>query len=173
MIPIAVTRRSVRIEVGTRAMAPSMALPATSLAQDPNVALPVQQLEELLSVGDFQIVSAVTSRGLPSERTYQVTASAGNAMLQMKYAPAPEGAGEFNNRPRYELAAYEIQKLFLDPEDYVVPPTVARCLPLNEVQSVMNMVPGDYKPEAERTFREWDMTLVLLQYWLWNVEVPD
>ena len=157
----------------TLAIGVTVVLPATSLAQDPNVALPVPQLEEILSVGDFQIVSAVTSRGLPSERTYQVTASAGNAMLQMKYAPAPEGADEFNNRPRYELAAYEIQKLFLDPEDYVVPPTVARCLPTDAVQSVMNMVPGDYKPEAERTFRDWGMTVVLLQYWLWNVEVPE
>jgi len=149
------------------------AVPAASVAQDPNVALPVPDLENIMGTGDFQIVSVVTSRGLPSERTYQVTASAGNAMLQMKYAPAPEGADEFNNRPRYELAAYAIQKPFLDPADYVVPPTVARCFATDVVQGVLNMVPGDYKPEAERTFKDWGMTMVLLQYWLWNVEVPE
>ena len=147
--------------------------PAESVGQDANVALPVTEIEELLSTGDVQVVAVVTSRGLPSERTYQVTASAGNAMMQMKYAPAGPGADEFNNRPRYELAAYEIQKLFLDEAHYVVPPTVIRPYPMNQVQDVLNLVPGDYKPEAEQTFNEWAMTLVLLQYWLWNVDAPD
>lgn len=157
----------------TLALLVTLAIPAASVGQDANMALPVADLEEILRGGDFQVVSANTSRGLPSERTYQVTASAGNAMLQMKYAPATKGADEFNNRPRYELAAYEIQKLFLDPEHYAVPPTVARAFPTMQVQEVLNLVPVDYKPEAEPTFDDWAMTIVLLQYWLWNVEAVD
>lgn len=157
----------------TLAIAVTLALPGSSFGQDANMALPVDQLEEILGTGDFQAVSVTTSRGLPSERTYQVTAQAGNAMLQMKYAPAARGADEFNNRPRYEMAAYVVQQLFLDPEHYVVPPTVIRAFPTSQVQSVLNMVPVDYKPEAEKTFNDWDMTLVLLQYWLWNVDVPE
>ena len=35
-----------------------------------------------------------------------------------------------NNSPRKELAAWVIQRLFLDPEDYVVPFTTAYCVPL-------------------------------------------
>jgi hypothetical protein len=35
-----------------------------------------------------------------------------------------------NNSPRKELAAWKIQQLFLEPEDYVVPFTVAYCVPL-------------------------------------------
>ena len=157
----------------TLALSVTLAVPASSFGQDANMALPVAEIEQLLSVGEFQIISAITSRGLPSERTFQVTASAGNAMLQMKYAPAAEGGGEFNNRPRYELAAYALQKLFLDEPHYAVPPTVIRAYPTSAVQDVLNLVPVDYKPEAEQTFDEWSMTLVLLQYWLWNVEVPD
>ena len=155
------------------AVSVTLAVPASSFGQDANFALPISDIENILSVGDFQVISAVTSRGLPSERTYQVTASAGNAMLQMKYAPAGKGADEFNNRPRYELAAYALQKLFLDEAYYAVPPTVARAFPTSQVQDVLNLVPVDYKPEAEQTFNEWAMTVVLLQYWMWNVEVPD
>ncbi len=151
----------------------TVAVPAQSVAQDANVALPVAEIEQMLETGDFQIVSVVPSRGLPSERTYQVTAGIGSQMLQMKYAPAAKGADDFNNRPRYELAAYELQKLFLDEAEQVVPPTVARCYSSDAVQGVLNLAPGDYKPEAEQTFKEWNMTLVLLQYWLWNVDAPE
>jgi hypothetical protein len=35
-----------------------------------------------------------------------------------------------NNSPRKELAAWVIQRLFLDPEDYVTPFTTAYCVPL-------------------------------------------
>jgi len=151
----------------------TVSVPAQSVAQDANVAFPVAEIEGMLKTGDFQIVSVTPSRGLPSERTYQVTAGVGSKMLQMKYAPAAKGADDFNNRPRYELAAYELQKLFLDEGEQVVPPTVARCYPTEVVQGVLNHAPGDYKPEAERTFKEWNMTLVLLQYWLWNVDAPE
>ena len=149
------------------------AVPAPSFAQDANVAVPVSEIERMLKTEDFRVVSLIPSRGLPSERTYQLTAGIGNQMIQMKYAPAVKGADEFNNRPRYELAAYEFQKLFLDEGDQVVPPTVARCFPRDAVQDVLNKAPGKYKPEAERTFKEWNMTLVLLQYWLWNVDAPE
>jgi hypothetical protein len=162
-----------RVRELTLALGVTLAVPASSFGQDANFALPMQDIEQILSVGDFQVVSVMTSRGLPSERTYQVTASAGSAMLQMKYAPAAKGADEFNNRPRYELAAYAIQKLFLDEPHYAVPPTIARAFPTSAVQDVLNFVPVDYKPEAEQTFDEWSMTVVLLQYWMWNVEVPD
>lgn len=155
------------------ALSVTVAMPAQSLAQDANVALPVAEIEQMLRTEEFQVVSVVPSRGLPSERTYQITAGIGDAMLQMKYAPAAKGADEFNNRPRYELAAYELQKLFLNDDEFVVPPTVARCFSLDAVQTVLNMAPGDYKPQAEKTFDEWNMTLVLLQYWLWNVDVPE
>jgi hypothetical protein len=68
----------------------------------------------------------------------------------------------FNNEPRYEAAAYEIQKLFLDEPEYVVPPTLLRALP---IAFVHQQIPG-----ARPTFREAPgSVLVALQYWLIGV----
>ena len=39
--------------------------------------------------------------------------------------------------PRYDLAAYELQKLFLDPADFVVPPTALRMVALEEFAQVL------------------------------------
>ncbi len=64
--------------------------------------------------------------------------------------PAPT---TFNNVPRYDLAAYELQKLFLDPPEYVVPPTALRMVPLadfaNYSPGVAADVPGG-RPGARR-----------------------
>jgi hypothetical protein len=81
-----------------------------------------------------------------------------NSVLVVKWANAPPGGTEFNNEPRYEVAAYEIQKLFLDPDDYVVPPTVLRTFPLAYVRA--------QSPAASPTFSSAASVLVVLQYWL-------
>ncbi len=67
----------------------------------------------------------------------------------------------FNNQPRYECAAYELQKLFLDEPEYVVPPTVARSVSLESYRAMA--------PRAEATFGNTESVLIVLQYWLWNV----
>ena len=50
------------------------------------------------------------------------------AHLKMKRVP--QNLDGINNSPRRELAAYAVQTLFLDPEDYVVSTTAARCPPM-------------------------------------------
>ncbi len=63
--------------------------------------------------------------------TLQADVSFGGAPpLRVKLRKAEPGADSFNNVPRYDLAAYELQKLFLDPAEYVVPPTALRMVPL-------------------------------------------
>ncbi len=42
-----------------------------------------------------------------------------------------------NNSPRKELAAWKIQRLFLEPEDYVAPFTTAYCVPLAEASEAV------------------------------------
>lgn len=157
------------------AAALTAATPVPTVAQDANFLLPVDEIEALLRDGALDIISVNPSRGLPAERTYQITVNLGEGrMLQMKYAPARPGADEFNNRPRYELAAYEFQKLFLDPPEYVVPPTLGRCMPLDEVSTTLAMAPSPEFIEPPRpTFDGWNMGLVVLQYWMWNVEDPE
>ncbi len=149
------------------------AVPTASRAQDANFLMPIEEIEDILKTGDFDIIDIKPSLGLPGERTQRATVQAGGRVLQIKYAPSLEGADEFNNRPRYELGAYVVQMLFLGPPEYVVPPTVVRAFPIDVVEATLDKVPGDNLPPPERTFDEWPMTLVALQYWMFNVEVPD
>ena len=156
------------------APAAPVASTATGLAaaQDANFLLPVAAIEEALGAGELEVIDVRPSRGLPGERTYRVTLQSGGQVLQIKYAPAGEGADEFNNRPRYELAAYAIQGLFLDEREWVVPPTAIRAFPLDVVRATVALS-GDAANPPEQTFAEWPMTLVALQYWLFNVDVPE
>ncbi|MGH7541485.1 MAG: hypothetical protein ACRELC_10840 [Gemmatimonadota bacterium] len=137
-------------------------------AQDANLLLPPEEIERLLAHEEFQVLTMPPSRGVEGDRTWAPTVKfAEGAMMQIKWAPAARGGDAFNNRPRYEIAAYELQKLFLDPSEWVVPPTAARCFPTVVVQQL--------NPDAPiyQTFGEWPITLVALQYWLWNVEVIE
>jgi hypothetical protein len=61
------------------------------------------------------------------------------------------------------MAAYELQKLFLDPNEYVVPPTALRFVSLAEFSK--------YSPGVERTFPGADQVLAVVQYWLQEVKV--
>jgi hypothetical protein len=76
---------------------------------------------------------------------------------------ADPGADSFNNVPRYDLAAYELQKLFLEPAEYVVPPTALRMVPLADFQK--------YVPAVARTFSGADQVLAVAQYWLSDIKV--
>lgn len=155
--------------VAALALAPDVAPVA---AQDANILFPVAEIEDMLRTDALQVIGVQPSRGLPGERTYRLTFQSGARVLQAKYAPAAEGADEFNNRPRYELGAYVIQKLFLDEREWIVPPTVVRAFPIAVVESTVALA-GDASNPPRRTFGEWPMTLVALQYWLFNVDLPD
>jgi hypothetical protein len=84
--------------------------------------------------------------------------------IKAKPFPAPSLDG-WNNNPRKEIAAYELQKLFLDPRDYVVPTTLARCVPIE------HQLP--YRPDAQPTLEGTNCVLVMLALWLQNVTVPE
>ncbi len=150
----------------------AVAAPAPAAAQDANFLLPIAEIERILREGEIQVLDVHPSRGLPGERTYRVTLRSGDHVLQVKYAPAGEGADEFNNRPRYELAAYGVQALFLDEREWVVPPTAIRAFPLDVVRATVART-GDAASPPEPTFDEWPMTLVALQYWMFNVDLPE
>lgn len=84
--------------------------------------------------------------------------------IRVKWAAAPRSGDSFNNRPRCEIAVYELQKLFLDEGDYVVPPTVARAVPLDEYPREHAVI---------STFSGTGAVVVLMQYWLSNVSGAD
>jgi hypothetical protein len=81
----------------------------------------------------------------------------------VKLRRAEPGADSFNNVPRYEVAAYELQKLFLDPAEYVVPPTALRMVPVADF--------AKYAPGVKPTFSTADQVVAVVQYWLSDITV--
>jgi len=137
----------------------------SATAQDTNITLPVPQLEEMLTHDAFTIVSAEISRPkAKGDITLKAEMSfGGKPPIRVKLRKAEPGADSFNNVPRYDLAAYELQKFFLDPPEYVVPPTSLRFVAIAEFQK--------YSPQVKRTFTGADEVLCVLQYWLQDVKV--
>lgn len=141
-----------------------LSLPGVVRAQDGNFLHPPAAIAPLLLDSSFTISSARGSRA-EGDRTSQMVMQFGDVVLLAKWAPAAEGGHAFNNEPRYEVAAYELQKLFLPAEEWVVPPTVMRAVPHGFVQ--------EYFPQAKPTFKEAGSTVVLIQYWLAAVQPDD
>jgi hypothetical protein len=146
-----------------------MALAAwASLAssQDANVLRPVAELEALISSDPLVITAAEVSR---PKATGDITLRAevsfnGAPPMRFKLRHAEPGADAFNNVPRYDLAAYELQKLFLEPYEYVVPPTTVRMVPLDDF--------ARFAPKVQRTFPPARQVMAVVQYWLSDVTNP-
>jgi hypothetical protein len=142
-----------------------LALAATAAAQDANISLPVAELEQLLAAEPLVITEAQISR--PKARgdiTLRAEVSFGGAApLRVKLRKAEPGADTFNNVPRYDLAAYELQKLFLEPAEYVVPPTALRMVALADF--------AKYSPGVASTFSTASQVLAVVQYWLSDILV--
>lgn len=136
-------------------------------AADANILLPVEQVERLLVAEPMRIVAAQISRPRATgDITLRAEIAFGDAApLRVKLRRAEPGAEAFNNVPRYDLAAYELQKLFLDPGEYVVPPTTLRMMPLEDFSA--------HAPGGLRTFSDAEQLLVVVQYWLNDVQVPE
>lgn len=92
--------------------------------------MPVDRLERWMSAPDLRVTHVATAaQGISAPRKLRIVTPEGIA-FSVKFKPVPADLDNLNNSPRRELAAYEIQKLFLDEDDYVVPPTMLRCLPI-------------------------------------------
>jgi hypothetical protein len=145
--------------------AAALAWATTGLAQDANITLPVPEIERMMAAPELTIVSAEISRPkAKGDITLKADVSfEGQPPVRFKLRKAEPGADTFNNVPRYDMAAYELQKLFLDPGEYVVPPTALRFISLAEFSK--------YSPGVERTFPGADQVLAVVQYWLQEVKV--
>jgi hypothetical protein len=138
-------------------------------AQDQNIALPIADLERMLGAEPMQIVAAEISRpkmvaGVDITLKAEVS-FAGRPPIRVKVRKAERGAQTFNNVPRYDLAAYELQKMLMDAAEYVVPPTALRMLPLAEMKR--------YSPAVKATFTGSDDVLCVVQYWLQGVTARE
>jgi len=107
--------------------------PESARAQDLNIPIAIDSIEYLLTTAPFEM-GPLTGTRFAGDRTSRAVFTFDTlTSFMVKLAPAPRGGGEsdFNNVPRYEVAAYELQKLFLDEPEIVVPPTVMRAFPLD------------------------------------------
>lgn len=85
--------------------------------------------------------------------------------IEVKWKPMPAGLDGWNNSPRKDLAAYAVQRLFLDPADYVVPATVLRCLPPAAFTSAGRRVQPNVKGAT--------CELGEIGLWLHDVHIPE
>jgi len=133
----------------------------------PNVLFPVAYIDGRLR-GPLEILEARQARpSVEGDRSARVVLAgpAGEPGMEVLWKPvSPPGEG-YNNQPRYALATYRLQQLFLDECEYVVPPVVMRALPVDEYKRLRNEVPV--------TVRTTGSVLFLLSYWLSDVSPKD
>lgn len=131
-----------------------------ALASDDNYTLPIDELEHNLTQEDFEVSQMRGSR-FKGDFTKRALLKFTDGWIQVKWKRSEYGGEAPNNQPRYEVACYELQKLFLEPENYVVPPTSVRCLPVTQYQQIESYV--------DATFKNTPYVFFVLQYWLENV----
>jgi len=132
------------------------------VSQDGNIGMPAARVEAYLRDSALKPIASQGSRFKGDRTEHVLLAFNDTTAIEVKWAIAPAGGEAFNNQPRYEAAAYELQKLFLGERDYVVPPTALRMVP----QSVFAASAG---LKGEPTFDDSPAVLVELQYWTMGV----
>jgi len=136
--------------------------PALLASQDRFITAPVAVIEGRLRDQSFAVVQQAGSRFKGDRTSHGLLHFADSSYMYVKLAKAPPGGEAFNNQPRYEIAAYAVQKLFLNEPDYVVPPTVARMVDLDYYQRITTTA-------GEPTFSDAGSVLIVLQYWTLDV----
>lgn len=141
------------------------ALPWSAAAED-NFPIAPGKAETLFASGGFEILEAErTASGVAGAQKWKLRFDDGTLVKAKWKAAPPYTTDGWNNSPRREIAAYHIQKWFLDEDDYIVPPSEVRCVPLDQYRRIA--------PRAEATMRGTDCVYGVLSLWLQGVEEPD
>ena len=141
---------------------------SAELCKDPTMkadafCMPADRLEHMLRFSPMSVLQANrTATGTSGAYRLYVEFPDEKLTMKAKWKEAGSNGTALNNEPRKEIAAYFIQKLYLGPEEYVVPPTVTRCIPIDY-----------YKLEVREpkhiTFKNTECILGTLAYWLENI----
>ena len=165
----------------SRGEPPQFTSPTVRSAEEdrfPHWPMPPHELESLVASGDMRVLEVGSAGGGTTGAVkLKVVFPDHDRSASVKWKPmvpprwvdvlpfAPGMLDGINNSPRRELAAWKIQPLFLDPEDYVVPESVVYCATLQDVPAEgIDFVP---------TLEESDCVLGLLSMWMKNVELPE
>jgi hypothetical protein len=144
-----------------------LATPAVAAADDTGKILPLPEAEMLrrLEHDDFSVVSSeAAGGGVMGARKLELRFEDGTT-IDAKWKVTPAQAEGWNNSPRHEIGAYAVQKLFLEPGNYLVPPIAVRCIPLAEYH-VVEKAPNPNLAGTHCVFGA-------LAAWLHNVYQPD
>ena len=130
----------------------------------PNLPLPPEVLRQKLEQEAFRITAAAGAGGgiAGAKKLHLVFADGFEA--DAKWKRTKNTGDSWNNSPRREIGAYEVQKFFLGPEEYLVPPSAARCIPLDVYRAV--------DPDPQPNLPGVRCVFGLLSGWLSNVEQP-
>ena len=88
-----------------------------------------RRLPQQLAAGEFKVrKKEETAYGLGGAVSIELYLPEFDEKVHVKWKTMPRNTlDEYNNRARKTIAAYQMQKLFLDAEDYVVPLSFAYC----------------------------------------------
>ena len=115
-----------------------------------------ETIEALMAQPDLRIrVAAPTSGGMQGAAALALLTTDG-VLFKAKWRA--HASASIVNTPAKEVAAYQLQKLLLSPEDFVVPPTVGHCFPLAHYREMVD-------PEAE-PLEGTECVFGFLSYWL-------
>ncbi|MEO8604311.1 MAG: hypothetical protein ABI629_17185 [bacterium] len=131
-----------------------------------NLPLPPADMVARLRDDDFRIDTVhEAGGGVMGAKRLSLTFRADGLRVEAKWKAAPVGGDGWNNSPRRELAAYAAQALFLDPDDYPVPPIAARAIGFDDYRLL------DVQPEP--TLDGTRGVFGALAAWLENVFPPE
>jgi len=137
----------------------------------PNWQFPPHEIEgrlhKMLVAREFESLGIEgTAKGMTGAMKARLFLPAEKKEIKFKFKKnVPGWLDSYNTSPRKELAAYEVQKLFLEPEDYVVPTAFPFCSP----REIYMKVSQEY---TAATVKGTDCVLGLASIWIVNVEHP-
>jgi len=128
--------------------------------------VPPGRAYELLASAPLELRSyREAGGGTTGAEKYTVYFPSADVEMVTKWKEVPARLDGVNNSPRKELVAYAIQRIFLDPPDYVVPAAAARCEPIETYRQRHKLA----SPTVEGT----KCVLGILSVWVTHVTVPE
>jgi hypothetical protein len=126
-----------------------------------------EQIEAWLRDPRLVIVGSAPTGGTQGASILTVAVPRVESRIVLRARWRPLSSQSLTNDPRKELGAYAVQKLFLEPHEYVVPPTTGHCFALEHYRGAVDR-------DATPSFEEEGGRCVfgILSYWLENVNNP-
>lgn len=131
-----------------------------------NWPMPPSELERRFATEDFRILEVKGAGGGVTGASKLLLEYPDGKTLKVKWKSVPDKSADgWNNSPRKELAAYQVQRWIVDENDFIVPTAAPHCIPL-----------ADYAPiaaEAKPSLPGSNCVLGILAVWMNDVTAPE